>query len=134
MKKTYEEADRSATTLKMLYVNPFERIVETRQVEPSLDAYYKLLDCEYIDIVRRSIRGKYYDIICDDSALLKDFPRISMINMHHQPMLFGSLLVCLDDGEGEMVGITDQDVKRIKSDIVILIDPDGTTPVLRGDY
>lgn len=37
----------------------------------SLKDYYRLIDCDVIDIVKRCIGGKYYNIICDDEGLLK---------------------------------------------------------------
>ena len=125
---------RPANALKMLYVNPYTRTVSTEYVENDLEAYYKLLNCSCITITSMNIRGKYFDIICDDEALLKDEPRLSMVDLRGRPALFGCLLVCLHDREGNTVGITDDDVKRIKSDLVTLIGVDGTTPALRGDY
>ena len=37
-----------------------------------LEDYYKLIDCETIDIVNRDINGNRYDIICDDEGNMTD--------------------------------------------------------------
>ena len=39
----------------------------------SLQDYYKLLNCDLIDIVRRRIGGRHYNIICDEEG---SFPAV----------------------------------------------------------
>ena len=43
-----------------------------------LQDYYRLIGCDCIDIANREIRGKRFDIICDDNGLLKAEPQPSM--------------------------------------------------------
>lgn len=82
--------------------------------ENALEQYYKLLDCEIIDIAERKIGDKYYDIICDDEGLLKGDAIPSAINKDKEPMLVGNLLICnLADEEGEEVGLEPEDLVNI---------------------
>ena len=64
------------TTKKItgIFVNPADQVIKPATIEKHLEGYYKLLDCDCIDIVRRKIGGKYFDVICDDEALLKAAP------------------------------------------------------------
>ena len=45
-----------------------------------LQDYYRLIGCDCIEIANREIRGKRYDIICDDEGLLKAEPQVSSVN------------------------------------------------------
>ena len=56
---------------------------EVLLIEDTLETYYKLIDCDTIDIVTRRIGGKAFHIICDDEILIKKslkspFPRIGV--------------------------------------------------------
>lgn len=94
---------------------------EVIDIDDELDAFYDKLNCTCIDIVSRSIGGKVYDIMCDDEGLLKEeSPKISAINDMGQPMLVGNLMFFNVDGEGELVGLSDDDVEHIKNYIQIM--------------
>lgn len=99
--------------MKAYLVDVYNETAGAVEVEPTLESYYKLLDCDLIDIVSRAIGGVYYDIVCDDEGLFHDPQKISAINDMGEPMLVGNLLICLNDGEGELVGLEDQDVFHI---------------------
>ena len=45
-----------------------------------LQDYYRLIGCDCIEIANREIRGKRFDIICDDEGLLKAEPQVSAVN------------------------------------------------------
>lgn len=100
------------------------RVVE---IPNSLDGYYKLLDCQTIDIVKRKIGGKYYDIICDDEGLFKDGVQVSAVDSNGDAMLVGKLLICNDDGHGNEASLTQEDILNIESNI-------GRRVFLKGDY
>lgn len=59
-----------------------------------LDDYYKLIGCDCIDIVERGIKGKRFDIICDDEGALTSELKISAITDLGEPMLCGNLIIC----------------------------------------
>ena len=105
--------------MKMLLVDVKNR--EVRMLEAStLKEYYKLLDCDIIDIVQRKIAGKYYEIICDDEGLLVDAPILSAAwKTTKKPALFGNLLIAGEAIDGELTSITAEDAKAITGSIIL---------------
>ena len=93
----------------------------------SLDEYYELLNCRTIDIVKRKIGGKYYDIICDDEGLFKDEVRVSAVDSNGNAMLVGKLLICNDDGKGNEASLTHDDILNIEANICKIA-------FVKGDY
>lgn len=83
----------------------------------SLDDYYREIDCECIDFARRVINGKTYDIAVDDEGLLKESPIVTALSLFNSyNALVGNLLIFKGvDRDGNMIGITDDDVKNIKA-------------------
>lgn len=99
------------TNVKMLYVR--EDTATFEQVEPSLQNYYNLLACDYIDIVNVSFNGKSYDIICDDEALCKQPPfSFSVISKEGHPMIAGNILVCNSE-DGYETSLTPEDMLNL---------------------
>ena len=89
-------------------------------VEHSLESFYKLLDCDMIEIAPRRIgfphhnrTTKIYDIICDEEGLLKDSPKISAIDNIGSPMLVGNLLI-VNMGEEDVESLTPDDIAYIE--------------------
>lgn len=103
----------SKKLLKGVLICPDKNTAEEASIENSLEGYYKALDCDTIDIVEREINGTYYDIICDDEALLKGDPLPSALDKLREPMLFGRLFVCHHDDEGELTSLSDEEVKSV---------------------
>ncbi len=86
----------------------------------TLKEYYRLLDCDTIDIVQRKIAGKTYEIICDDEGLLVDAPILSAAwKSSKRPALFGNLLIAGEAIDGELTSLTDEDEKPIKDSIIL---------------
>ena len=56
--------------MKFLLLDVKNEKVETVDIEPTLDEYYRLLDCRCIDIPSRIIGGRVFDIICDTRVFL----------------------------------------------------------------
>ena len=88
------------------------------EIPDSLEGYYELLGCETIDIVSRKIGGKYYDIVCDDEGLFKDDFSVSMVDADGNGLLVGKLLICNHDGDGNEVGLSDDDIDNITQHLV----------------
>ena len=107
---------------------------EIREVEAStLDEYYKLVDCNTVDIVYYKIGLKYYNIICDDEGLLKDNVRVSAFNKQMHPILVGNLLIFGDtDDSGELTSLTDKDMIHIKEKIGEAYTKGYKHPVIKG--
>ena len=95
---------------------------QTRTVEVDdtdhLTEYYKLLNCEIVDITSRKIGGKYFDIVADDEGLMKENPIVSALDTEWQPALVGNLLFCNYDPEtGEEVSLTDEDIQLLRDNV-----------------
>lgn len=101
-----------------------------------LDEYYNLIGCKCIDIVSRNINGKYYDIICDDEALLKENPMPSMIDENGKISLCGNLLICNCDDDGNEVSLLRDDLDRIleKEKMCVYIPTDEIIHIIEGEY
>ncbi len=89
-----------------------------------LEAFYKLLDCECIDITVRKIGvhcQKTFEIICDDEGLFKEQLKISAINNLGEAQLVGSLLIVGPaDVEGNLTGLSSADANYVLSKIQLL--------------
>lgn len=97
--------------------NDIQKMVQVKDVERSLESYYKEIGCDIIDVTSRKIAGEWYDIICDDEGLLKSDPVISAVDQKGHPALVGGLIICRYDGEGDFTDLTDDDVERIQNNI-----------------
>lgn len=92
--------------IRVVIAKPFEPpIVEV--IEKSLDSYYKIIGCNYIDMVDLD---KGIDIIVDDEGLLKDF----IPNMAHpydsKSTLVGTCIFAARDDEGATVSLNDKQI------------------------
>lgn len=84
------------------------------EFEPTLENYYKMLHCDLIDIVSRTIgynrSHKVFDIVCDDEGLFKEDAKISAIDNLGNPQLVGSLLIVgLADSKGNETSLTEKE-------------------------
>lgn len=104
------------------------RVVE---IEDSLETYYNLLNCDCIDIVVRTIGRKEFDIVCDDEGLFKQFPRVSAVDKDCKPMLVGNLLFLHHNEEGEMTGLSEDDVEHLIKHLVLVDDERGLYHAVR---
>lgn len=88
-------------------------------VPDKLEEYYKMLDCETIDIVTRKINHVPFSIICDDEALLRERPIVSAVDANLQAMLFGNLFV-VSAGvteDGDLISISDKDAALVLDNV-----------------
>lgn len=112
--------------MKMFFIDVENAYAEcVVDVEPTLETYYKMLNCNTIDITERCVGGVYYDFICDDEGLFVENNCVSAFNSNKEPMLVGNLLICLHNGEGEEVGLTDLDCKLLKQHLQHVVRNDG---------
>ena len=103
--------------IKAFLVDIAKKSAREIDIEPSLQKYYELLDCDTIDIVERSVGGKNFDIICDDEGLMLDRPVVSAITGNGEPMLVGNLLFAHHNEEGETTGLTSDECAHIQRHI-----------------
>ena len=84
------------------------------EIDDDLDEFYRVLNCDTIDIVRRKIGRKAFNIICDDNGMFKDKPKISAIDNWGDVMLVGNLfIVSGEDNEGDLVSLTQAEIRYI---------------------
>lgn len=114
--------------------------VENIDTKDVLQQYYKLLDCDLIDIATRRIGDKVFDIICDDEGLLKENAIPSAVNKAGEVQLVGNLLICnIADNEGNEVGLDADDVmyiyKNLMKATIVINDEEKEFPILTNcDY
>lgn len=83
----------------------------------SLEEAYELIECTCIDIVRRKIGSKYFNIVVDDEGLFRCDPLPSAINADtHEVMLVGNILIAGDGSD--LCSLTDRDISLIERNVM----------------
>lgn len=85
-------------------------------IRDGLDEFYKILNCDCIDITVRRIgyRREKFNIVCDDEGLFKDPQKISAIDNFGQPQLVGNLFIVGGEViDGELTSLTESEVAYI---------------------
>ena len=97
---------------------------EVRVVEANgLDDYYKLLNCDTIDITNREVfnfrrqERRTFDIICDDNGLLKSDIIPSAVGKDRSVQLVGNLLICSFDEEGNEQSLSEEEIDFLKDSV-----------------
>lgn len=90
-----------------------------------LEDFYKALECDCFDVVRRKVGGKPYDIFVDDIGLYRDNPIPSAISSYMSVQLVGNLIFTNTDSEGNTISLSDDDIEHIKSCVINMIDCDN---------
>ncbi len=112
------------------------------EFEPTLGNYYKMLHCDLIDIVSRTIgynrSRKVFDIVCDDEGTFKDDAKISAIDNLGNPQLVGSLLIVgLADAEGHETSLTKKECDFVMERMCkmnTINHPEGYTMLTQCEY
>ena len=90
-------------------------------IKDDLDVFYSLIDCDTIDIVTRRIGGQEYDIICDDEALLREFPTITFLSLQGSEMsIYGGIIIAgvHDPDREDLASLTEEDCENIRNHIM----------------
>lgn len=85
---------------------------EQSTIQDSLEAYYSIIGCSTIDIVKRKIGGVVFDIIVDDWGLIKarenhELPTSIWYKKEH---LYGTLILCHSNEEGDLTSVNPEDL------------------------
>ena len=100
--------------MKVVYLNvENQELPKVMDIEDKLDTFYELIGCRCIDIVQRKIGHKYFDVICDDEGLFKDVTVVSAVDTQFRKMLVGNLIVSKSDNEGNLIDLSEEDIKQI---------------------
>lgn len=98
--------------MKGVLINPKRGISEV-DFKDNLEEFYNLLECQTIDILSVKVGNIFYDVICDDEALLKENPIPSIVDKNGSAIIFGSALLCKADNEGNQIGLTEGEIANI---------------------
>ncbi|MBQ6223441.1 MAG: DUF3846 domain-containing protein [Solobacterium sp.] len=105
--------------LRTVLLDVKKRNVKVVEVDDELNEYYKMLGCDFIDIVSRSIGGKEFDVMVDDEGLLKNGCIVSArsVDPEINEVLVGNLMFFNSNDEGELVSLSDDDIETIMRNI-----------------
>ncbi len=85
--------------MQVIYLNVnANKAPEKLNIKDDLQNYYNLIECNSIDIVRRKIGKRRFNIVCDDEGMLTEEPKISAIS---------------NLGEVRLVGLSDEEAEYI---------------------
>lgn len=84
-------------TIKGILIDPEERTVTDVEVEYSLEEWYKLLDCEYIEFAFLALKAGDVQMICDEEGLYTDKSQFTFSSGRYQQFAGKALIV--DFGE-----------------------------------
>ncbi len=86
--------------------------------ESTLENYYSLLKCHTIDMVRRSIAGQHFTIVCDDEGLMIDDPIPTAVYADGSIAFCGNIMIeGMPDNCGNSTGLSDEDITWIKKSV-----------------
>lgn len=91
------------------------------EIEDELKEFYRILDCERIDIVKANVGEQYFDIYCDDEGLYRPTDTVPVVTVldisnefDNQPMVVGNVFICKHDGQGGARSLTDEEIKHVE--------------------
>ena len=123
--------------MRTILLDVYKDEVRVLEIKPELEEYYKLIGCDCIDIADRKIGGKWFDVMLDDEGLFREDHKISAINDMGEPMFVGNLMFFHHDGEGNLVGLTDEDIDHLMKYIKTMYTwkhPEGYRMVTQCEY
>ena len=98
--------------------------------EENLDSLRRLCNCEFIDITQRRIGSVEYDIVCDEEGFFKSDAVVSAVSHDNKVMFVGNLLLCKNDGAGNLASLSKSDMENILRRIKIYIRDNKIIPLL----
>ena len=107
--------------MKMLLLDVVNK--DVRMVEANtLDDYYRLIGCDYVDIIHRRIGDVEVEIVLDDEGLLVEDPKPSGISANGSIMLWGNLLIASGrvTDDGELTELTEEEVGEIMDNVATI--------------
>lgn len=118
-----EQQKAEKPLLRMLCVDVYNNKILFINIKDDLSEFYIRLRCNTIDIARRSIGGRSYEVICDDDALFQPDRRISAFSKSGDVQFVGNLLICTYAGNGELGGLSDADIHHLMNHVRYLYNP-----------
>lgn len=101
--------------MKGLLLDVINQEVRVVDCESDIHEWYKLLNCDIVEMPEFTIGGKSYTIVCDEEGKLKDYPIISGINPINEVVMVGNLLIFNTDYEEcDVTDLTEDDIKHLR--------------------
>ena len=97
---------------KVLLIDTESETLHIVETVGGLDEWYKLIQCELIDIQERTIEGWPFDFITDDNALYGEPKRVSVLDSNQQPQFVGRTVICRSEN-GKEIGLREMDIKLL---------------------
>ena len=104
-------------TIKGVLIDVVNNTAKVVEIEKKLESYYKILNCDLIDITSRYIEGKLFDIICDDEGLYKNDFIVSAATSRGTAALVGNLFVVKFDGEDDETSLDDNEILHVLNNV-----------------
>ena len=116
--------------MKMLMLDVENKDVKMVEANTLAD-YYKLIGCDYVDIIHRWIGDVEVEIVLDDEGLLVENPKPSGISVDGTPMLFGNLLIASGrvTDDGDLTELDRDEIDEIMDNVATI-----TTSVYKEPY
>ncbi len=86
--------------------------IETIEDNNKLQGFYDLIGCRTIEMPDVEIDGHWYCAVCDEEGLLVNAP-VPTLYINDEQVLFGNLVFCRIDEEGDSASLEHEDFARI---------------------
>ena len=118
--------------MRGLLLDVINQEVKVVDVANDIHEWYKMLNCQMVEMPERQIGGKYFTIICDEEGLLKSDPTIAAVNDRCEVMLVGNILIFnMDYEEGDIEDLTEDDIKHIQKYVQPMVVQNKITGMLK---
>ena len=98
-------------------------------INDSIENYYKILNCNTIDIVERKIKNRHFNIVCDDEGLFSNSPKISGITSDLKSILVGNLFITGGvDENGYLTSLSEEEEKDVLDNVVYVTSNQNPKP------
>ena len=99
-------------------ISPHVRYISPDNVLKDL---YKVLNCELVTCTEIEVNGKFFDVWSDDEALLKASPAPNLY-IDDDLIIFGSVAFAKADDEGNLAGLSRDDVHLLWNFAIVQFD------------
>lgn len=93
-------------------VDVLKQEIKKVTIDNTLEELYRILDCDSIDIVERTINGVNVRIVCDDCGFLKIKPIISIAFFPNE-VIVGNTFICDFDGVDDLCSLSEDNIKHV---------------------
>ena len=86
----------------------------TDDIQDDIKSYYKIIDCQLIDIAELEIDNTTFDVIYDDEGMfVKNGARPSVVDKNDNVKMVGTVIFCHANKNGDEIGLNDGDAATL---------------------